>query len=77
MCEIYLHSSDQHQHERLIGGERSKEIGTSLISRFDKINGVVLGFLDLCIENMLDGKFSENILLNTNKSFGNNKGTVL
>lgn len=54
--EIILHNSDQHQHEKMIGGPGGEKIAGHLLDTIDGIDSIILGFAEHSLLSLLLGK---------------------
>ena len=70
--KIIILNSDQHQHEKLIGGPESENISNNILDHYNNIDYLISGFaehssISLLINNPSKGVFSKKHILNNNR----------
>jgi len=70
--KIIILNSDQHQHEKLIGGPESESISNNILDHYSNIDYLINGFaehssISLLINNPSKGVFSKRHILNSNR----------
>ncbi|HYD70492.1 hypothetical protein [Azospirillum sp.] len=55
-CRVVMQNSDQHQHEKLVGGPRSAELARALMARVPGVDWVVRGFAEHALLALLLGR---------------------
>ena len=71
--KIIILNSDQHQHEKLIGGPESENISNNILDHYNNIDYLISGFaehssISLLINNPSKGVFSKRHVLSNNKN---------